>query len=186
MMLANPRLRRFTLALSWHRAARSSSAARLRLFPEEINIIYDSKCNVCKLEMDLLARRDERLFGTNGRRIRLTDLESEYDESDPRNGGVSYKKGMSAINAVYPDGSVIEGVPVFVKAYDLVQLGWLFRVLEWPPLKPLVDAGYRLFAKHRTVVTRGSSLDDLIRAYEEKKSIESADCSICTDMHQKR
>lgn len=61
-MLTNSQLRRLTWALSWHRAARSSSAARTRLFPEEINIIYDSKCNVCKLEMDLLARRG----GTSG------------------------------------------------------------------------------------------------------------------------
>ena len=180
-MLTNPRLRRLTLALSWHRAARSSSAARTRLFPEELNIIYDSKCNVCKLEMDLLARRDERLFGANGRRIRLTDLECDYDERDPRNGGVSYKKGMSAINVVFPDGRVIEGVPVFVKAYDLVQLGWLFRFTEWPLLKPLVEVGYQVFAKYRTNLTRGSSLDDLIRAYEERSSSKSADCSSCTN-----
>lgn len=112
-------------------------------------------------------------------------MECDYDESDPRNGGVSYKKGMSAINAVYPDGRVIEGVSVFVTAYELVQLGWLFRFMEWPPLKPLVDAGYKLFAKHRTKLTRGSSLDDLIRAYEEKSSIKSADCSSCTNTHNR-
>lgn len=147
------------------------------LFSEEINILYDSKCNVCKLEMDLLARRDARLHG-NKRRIKLTDIESDnFDPNDPANGGVNYAKGMSAINAVYRDGSVIEGPTVFLKAYELVGLGWLFKFTEWPIFKPAVNAGYKLFANYRTNITRGSSLDELISAYEEKRAISQVDCT---------
>ena len=148
-----------------------------QLFPEELNILYDSKCNVCKLEMDMLARRDARLNGSQ-RRIKLTDIESDsFDLSDPANGGVSYAKGMSAINAVYRDGRVIEGPQVFLKAYELVGLGWLFKFIEWPVFKPAVDIGYKLFAKYRTNITRGSSLDELISAYEQKKEIEQVGCT---------
>ena len=153
-----------------------------QLFPEEMNILYDSKCNVCKLEMDMLARRDERLHGSK-RMIKLTDIESDkFDPNDPANGGVSYAKGMSAINAVHRDGRVIEGPQVFLKAYELVGLGWLFKFTEWPVFKPAVDIGYKLFAKYRTNITRGSSLDELISAYEQKKQIEQAGCtsSSCT------
>ena len=125
----------------------------------------------------MLARRDERLHGSR-RRIKLTDIESDnFDPNDRANGGVTYAKGMSAINAVYRDGRVIEGPQVFLKAYECVGLGWLFKFTEWPILKPAVHFGYELFAKYRTNVTRGSSLEELIAAYEEKKEIEQAGCT---------
>ena len=129
----------------------------------------------------MLARRDAKLHGIN-RRIKLTDIETNFDERDPANGGISYAKGMSAINAVYPDGRVIEGPQVFLKAYELVGLGWFFRFTEWPVLKPAVNFGYKLFAEYRTNITRGSSLDELILAYEEKMDLEQSGCasSVCS------
>ncbi|KAL3768981.1 hypothetical protein ACHAW5_005549 [Stephanodiscus triporus] len=140
------------------------------LFTEELNIIYDSKCGICKLEIEFLARRDEKVNGSDSRKLRLTDIEGEdYNPNDLSNGGVSYEKGMAAIHAVKADGSVIEGVPVFGRAYDLVGLGWLFRFLEWPVMKPVATWGYEVFAKYRTFVTRGSSLEDLVKAHYEKK-----------------
>lgn len=163
-------------------AAFSTNIKNEQLFPEEINILYDSKCNICKLEMDMLARRDAQLHGSK-RRIKLTDIESDkFDPTDPVNGGVSYAKGMSAINGVYQDGRVIEGPQVFLKAYELVGLGWLFKFTEWPVFLTVVEVGYNVFAKYRTNITRGSSLDDLISAYEEKKEREQAVCtsSSCT------
>ena len=148
-----------------------------RLFPEELNILYDSKCNICKLEMDMLARRDERLHGSK-RRIKLTDIESDnFNPNDPSNGGVSYAKGMSAINAVYSNGRVIEGPEVFLAAYDEVRLGYLFRFTQWPVFKPIVHYGYTMFAKYRTKITRGSSLEELIQVYEEKRAIDETDCT---------
>ncbi|KAI2507451.1 DUF393-like protein [Fragilaria crotonensis] len=55
-----------------------------RLFSEELSILYDSKCNVCKLEIDFLRRRDERLHGSSTR-LKFTDLESEdYDGKTQR------------------------------------------------------------------------------------------------------
>jgi predicted DCC family thiol-disulfide oxidoreductase YuxK len=148
------------------------------LFPEELNIIYDSKCGICKLEMDFLARRDEKLYGLTSRKLRLTDIESEdYNPDDPSNGGVSYKKGMAAIHAVTADGRVIEGVPVFGRAYDLVGLGWYLRFMEWPVMKPVAAWGYEAFAKYRTYVTRGSSLEDLVKAHDEKKMDACKSCN---------
>jgi len=127
--------------------------------------------------MDMLARRDERLHGSK-RRLKLTDIESEkFDSNDPSNGGITYAKGMSAINAVYRDGRVIEGPEVFLKAYAFVGLGWLFKFIEWPVSKPAVDFGYKLFAKYRTNITRGSILDELILAYEEKRAAEQVACT---------
>lgn len=155
-----------------------------RLFPEEINILYDSKCNVCKWEMEWLKRRDREVVNPSAPRIRLTDLEDPtFDPMDPANGGITYERGMRAMTAVTADGQVHQGVPVFRLAYQQVGLGWLFTVTQWPVLKTLFDFGYTIFAKYRTVVTRGTRIDTLISAYEEKKELEGSQkedsCETC-------
>ncbi|KAL9191361.1 hypothetical protein ACHAXT_001067 [Thalassiosira profunda] len=154
---------------------RAFSSPQPPLFPEELNILYDSKCGVCRLEMDWLASRDARLsFPT--RKLKLTDIEGEdFDPSDPANGGVTYERGMAAIHAVTRDGRVIEGVPVFERAYGLVGLGWLVKFTEWGMMKPVVRWGYEVFARYRTIVTRGASLEDLAKAHRAKKE----ECSRC-------
>ena len=155
-----------------------------RLFPEELNVIYDSKCNVCKLEIDWLSRRDERLNTKTLRKLRMTDLESmDYNSNSEINGKVGYRQGMEAIHAVTPDGKVLKGVPVFRAAYEQVGLGWLFAITQWPILSSIVGLGYDIFAKYRTYITRGSSVDELVQIYEErqqllKKPIDD-DCEVC-------
>jgi predicted DCC family thiol-disulfide oxidoreductase YuxK len=155
-----------------------------RLFPEEINILYDSKCNVCRLEMEWLRRRDREVVNRAVPKIRLTDLESPtFDASDPANGGVDYVKGMKSMTAITADGKVIQGIPVFRLAYEQVGLGWLFRITQWPVMNTVFDFGYDVFAKYRTLLTRGTKLDTLIQVYEEKKALEakkrSDSCEIC-------
>jgi predicted DCC family thiol-disulfide oxidoreductase YuxK len=170
-------------------ASSSSSSSRSttsdRLFPEQLNVIYDSKCSVCKLEMDWLSRRDHRINSPVTPKLKMTDLESDnYNSSDPANGNVSYPEGLAAIHAITHDGKVLKGVEVFAVAYQQVGLGWLFAITKWPVFEPLVQVAYEIFAKYRTNVTRGSSLDSLVQAYEEKKSLEqekkaAQDCDTC-------
>lgn len=165
-----------------------------RLFPEELNIIYDSKCNVCNLEIEFLRRRDVRLAqkrrqndnGQTTTRLKFTDLESgNYDPNDPANGGVTYATGMASMHAVTANGKVVSGVPVFAMAYQQVNLGWLFSVTKIPGIKAIADWAYSMFAKCRTTVTRGKSLDTLIEVYREKqnweqlKDQEAIDCDAC-------
>ena len=157
---------------------------KTRLFPEEVNIIYDSKCNVCKLEIDFLAKRDAEKINVGAPKLKMTDLESEtYDENDPANGGVSYRKGLAAIHAVTAEGKVVTGVPVFALAYEQVNLGWLFKITTWPIMKNIVEVGYKVFAKYRTNLTRGASIETLVKEYEAKKAlqmkIDNANCDVC-------
>ncbi|KAL3941109.1 MAG: hypothetical protein SGBAC_004491 [Bacillariaceae sp.] len=164
----------------------SSTSAPERLFPEELNILYDSKCNVCKLEMDFLARRDasRATRASQPRKLKLTDLEDEsYNPNDPANGGVTYAEAMASMHAVKPDGQVVEGVAVFSAAYDVVGLGWLFRFTEWRITKPVVQWGYDVFAKYRTSVTRGSSLESLVEAYEARQASKQPpeECNMCNN-----
>jgi predicted DCC family thiol-disulfide oxidoreductase YuxK len=114
----------------------------------------------------------------------MTDLESDdYNPSDPANGNVSYREGLAGIHAVTNDGKLLKGVEVFALAYQQVGLGWLFAITKWPVFEPLAQKGYEIFAKYRTNVTRGSSLESLVQAYEEKKSLEqekaAQDCDTC-------
>jgi len=145
-----------------------------RLFPEEINIFYDSKCNVCRLEMEWLRRRDRDIINVGAPKIRLTDLESPtFDMTDPANAGIDYERGMKSMTAVTADGRILQGVPVFRLAYEQVGLGWLFQITQWPVMNVIFDMGYKIFAKYRTLFTRGAHLDTLIQAYEEKKALEA-------------
>lgn len=169
-----------------------------RLFTEELNVIYDSKCNVCKLEIDFLRQRDIRLNAKQqqqptttdaagpsspvGCKLRFTDLESgHYDESDPANGGITYAVGMSSMHAVTCSGQILKGIPVFEKAYQQVQLGWLFRITHWPVLQQLANIFYDIFAKYRTLLTRGSTVHALVQAYGEKRQLEINQKAASTD-----
>ncbi len=161
-------------ALSLSTKAFSISLSNRRLFPEEINILYDSKCNVCRWEMEWLRRRDREVVNAAAPKIRLTDLEDpRFDPLDPANGGVDYEKGMKSMTAVTADGTVIQGVPVFRVAYEQVGLGWLFTITSWPVLNVIFDSVYQVFAKYRTQLTRGTKLEMLIEAYEQKKTLEA-------------
>jgi predicted DCC family thiol-disulfide oxidoreductase YuxK len=164
-------------------ATQSSSSAEQRLFPEELNVLYDSKCNVCKLEMEWLARRDTRI-NKKQPKLKLTDLEDpNFDAKDPANGGINYETGMSAIYAVTADGKILKGVPAFALAYEQVGLGWLWGVYNVQGIRQLFNWGYNVFAKYRTRLTRGSTLDELVALYKEKKrQLEKDDCEACNKM----
>lgn len=158
-----------TIAPSSGRLLRSqmSSAADTnregrKLFDETINMLYDSKCNLCMHEVNMLAKMDKE------GKIKFTDLEDpDYDGSNPVNGGVSYEIGMTKMHAVKQNGEVITGVAVFRELYDAVGMGWLYRFTEFPIIGPAVDSLYDKWAKYRTQLTRGEALDDIIARRNE-------------------
>jgi len=170
-----------------------------RLFPEELNIIYDSKCNVCNLEIEFLRRRDIKLAAKQqqedqhqGRKLRFTDLEDAagYNPKDPANAGVTYEQGMKSMHAVLANGQVVCGVPVFELAYHQVNLGWLFAVTKIPMIKRIADAAYDVFAKYRTQIKRGESVERLIEVYRQKKTLDqqqrkAEDCGVCNKVTSK-
>ena len=158
----------------------SSATSDSRLFPEEINVLYDSKCNVCKLEMDWLVSRDIRINGPNNRKLKLTDLEDEngFDATDPCNGGIDYETGMAAIYAIKHDGTVYKGVPVFELAYAQVGLGWIWKINQIPAVNKFLEWGYKIFAKNRTKITRGASLEEIITLKAAQRKL-TEDCETC-------
>mgnify|MGYP005861200443 CR=1 FL=1 len=154
-----------------------------RLFPQDLNIIYDSKCNVCKLEIDFLRNRDLR-YNKGQPRLKFTDWEGEtgpYNPQDPVNGGIDYATGMAAMKGVTASGEVYTGVPVFRRAYQAVGLGWLFAITTWPGVSWIADRLYDLFAKYRTRLTRGATVERLVEAYQAKRVLQQEQQSTACD-----
>jgi predicted DCC family thiol-disulfide oxidoreductase YuxK len=108
----------------------------------QIRVLYDGECPLCSREIRFLERRDR------GRgRIQFEDI---ADPSfDPGAYGLDASEMMARIHGVLPDGTVIEGVEVFRRAYAAVGLGWLMAPTRWPGLRRLADLAYRIFARNR-------------------------------------
>jgi predicted DCC family thiol-disulfide oxidoreductase YuxK len=149
---------------AWSSVQRSSfsTGTPLRLFSENINVLYDSKCALCRIEVDYLRKKD-----TDGK-IRFTDIEDPcYNESDPRNGGISYLDAMSKLRAVTYKGDTLTGVEVIRAMYTEVNLGWLYSFTKVPGIRLVVDRAYEVWAKYRTVVTRGETMGSILAKRNE-------------------
>lgn len=112
----------------------------------EIEVLYDGACPLCSREVAGLRRLDR------GRgRVRFADIASP--DFDASRHGRTHAELMARIHGVLPDGSVVEGLEVFRRAYAAVGLGWLLAPTRWPILRPLAEAAYRWFARNRLRLT---------------------------------
>lgn len=143
------------------------STKTTKLFPQQFNVLYDSKCSLCQYEINFLKSKDKegKLF--------YTDIESPtYDENDPVNGRLTYEEAMKVMHAVTQDGEVVEGADVFPAIYKAIGLGWVYAWAEIPFIGPLYHKVYNYWAKYRTEWTRGRTLQSL---FDERKQ-----CETCT------
>lgn len=127
-----------------------------------LTLLYDAQCPVCALEMDHLRER------CRDGRLLFEDI------SQPGFDAARFGLGFGAIDAeihgIRPDGSVIKGVEVLRLAYAAAGLGWVMRPTGWAPLRPLFDAGYRVFARHRRRISAAAApLIDAIRAQRARR-----------------
>jgi predicted DCC family thiol-disulfide oxidoreductase YuxK len=135
-----------------------------------LTILYDASCPVCALEMGHLRARDA------GRRLRLVDMSAP--DFDAARFGLTLAELDAVIHALRPDGSVVRGMAVLRLAYAAAGLGWVLRPTAAAPLRPLFDAGYRLFARHRKPVSR--ALAPFIAALRERRARRTlADMNAC-------
>ncbi len=135
-----------------------------------LTIFYDASCPVCALEMDHLHTR------YTDRRLVLVDMSAPG--FDATRFGLTLAELDAAIHALRPDGSVVRGMAVLRLAYAAAGLGWALRPSSAAPLRPVFDAAYRLFARHRKPVSRG--LAPCIVALRERSARRApADMKAC-------
>eukprot|EP00601_Ochromonadales_sp_CCMP2298_P002522 CAMPEP_0173171944 /NCGR_PEP_ID=MMETSP1141-20130122/2036_1 /TAXON_ID=483371 /ORGANISM="non described non described, Strain CCMP2298" /LENGTH=186 /DNA_ID=CAMNT_0014093929 /DNA_START=140 /DNA_END=700 /DNA_ORIENTATION=- len=135
-----------------------------------IDLLYDSDCPICRMEVAFLKKRDV------GNRIKFTDLSAaDYDAS--QHGNVAFERGMRKIRAVMPEGEVVTGMEVFRQTYNAIGLGWVFAVTQLPVVGSLADYMYDLWAENRLRITgRGEMADMLRERAEALKNNEEAEC----------
>lgn len=123
----------------------------------EIRILLDGQCPLCAKEGRLL----ERLDAGRGR-IDLEDLSAP--DFDPTVYGLDQATIEARIHGILPDGSIVEGVEVFTRAYTAVGLGWLVVPAQWPGIRWILDGLYRVFARNRLRITgRGPKTCQAVR-----------------------
>ncbi|MFN6133120.1 MAG: thiol-disulfide oxidoreductase DCC family protein [Synechococcaceae cyanobacterium] len=123
----------------------------------QLTVLYDGGCPLCLREVRLLQRRD-------GQRGRLAFVDIDAADYDPsRWCGIGYRQAMGRIHAIAADGTVLCDLEVFRRAYQLVDLGWLYAPTCWPLLRPLADAVYGFWARQRLRWTGRPDLDQLCR-----------------------
>ena len=105
-------------------------------------LFYDGDCPLCAREVAALKRLDRRRG-----RLALTDIAAP--EFDASRYGRPQEELMARIHGRLPDGTWVEGVEVFRRAYGAVGLGWLLAPTRWPGLRRVADAAYRVFARNR-------------------------------------
>ena len=150
--------------------------SRLRSIPlrvsrdEQINLLYDSHCPICMMEVEFLRKRDL------NERIRFTDLQSpDYNPKD--HGGVKFEDGMRKIRAILPGDRIVTGIEVFRETYKAIGLGWMFALTSFPIIGNMADALYDVWAENRLRLTGRGDLADILKDRSDKlKEAEPIDC----------
>lgn len=118
----------------------------------EFELFFDGECPLCVREVRGLRRLDR-----GQGRLALVDIaDTAFDEAAY---GKSRDELMARIHGRLPDGTWVEGVEVFRRAYRAVGLGWIMAPTGWPGLRGVFDAGYRLFARNRLRLTGRESCE---------------------------
>ncbi len=106
-----------------------------------LELFYDGACPLCTREARALGRLDR-----NGR-LKLTDLAAPG--FDPAGAGVPMERLLARIHGRLPDGTIVEGVEVFRRAYEAVGLRLLVVPTRLPGISWLLDRAYDVFARNR-------------------------------------
>lgn len=104
-------------------------------------LLYDGACVFCV--------REVRWLQLWNRRGLLAFEDVSAPGFDPARYGTTQEALMQVMHGVYPDGRIVRALDAFREAYRLVGLGWILAPTKWPVFRPLFEALYRLFARHR-------------------------------------
>lgn len=112
----------------------------------QLRIYYDGLCPLCSKEIEMLKQ-----LNTAGQ-LEFADLAQQdfiqrYPHIDPI-------RAYQVLHGETSDGTVITGLDVTCRAWQLVGKHRWLAVLRWPLIKPVADLFYRFFARHRQAISR--------------------------------
>ena len=112
----------------------------------EFRVFFDGECPLCRREIDMVRRLDD------GRgRVDLVDLAAP--DFDASRFGLEQEAIEARIHGALPDGTIVEGVDVFIRLYEAVDRGWLVRPARIGWVRGLLDRVYAWFARNRLRLT---------------------------------
>lgn len=114
--------------------------------PWRFRVFYDGECPLCMREINMVRRLD-----AGQGRVDLIDLAEPDFEAEAF--GLDQSTIEARIHGQLPDGTIVEGVDVFIHLYEAIDRGWLVRPARWSGLRPLLDRAYLWFARNRLRLT---------------------------------
>jgi predicted DCC family thiol-disulfide oxidoreductase YuxK len=124
-----------------------------------LTILYDGGCPLCRREVTFLERRDRQRHADQ---TTLAFVDIDRPDYDPQaHQGITYREAMGRIHGVEANGTVLQDLAVFRRAYEQVGLGWLYAPTRWPVVGPLAEGAYGLWARLRLAITGRPSLGQL-------------------------
>jgi predicted DCC family thiol-disulfide oxidoreductase YuxK len=125
----------------------------------ELTILYDGACPLCRREVTTLERLD---LSRHPGAPKLAFVDIDRLDYDPQaHQAVTYREAMGRIHGIDANGTVLQNLAVFRRAYALVGLGWLYAPTRWPLVGRLAEAAYGFWARWRLMVTGRPSLEQL-------------------------
>ncbi len=101
-------------------------------------LYYDGRCPLCSAEMSKLKQRA-------GNGLQMVDIHKLADDTSlPARSTMLERLHMQT-----QDGSMLIGLDANVAAWQHTRIGFLWRWLRWPLVKPVVDFVYNGWARVR-------------------------------------
>ena len=131
--------------MTW-RSVQTLSTLLWKEIMTRLTLFYDGRCPLCVAEMTRLAALDGR------RALAFEDINGEdfsrrYPSIDP-------VAANRVLHGWDENGSLLLGLDVSCRAWQLVGKHRWMAALRWPLIRPLADLGYRVFARHRYFFSR--------------------------------
>ncbi|XRB00632.1 thioredoxin [Pycnococcus provasolii] len=123
----------------------------------KIKYLYDGACPVCRALKKTLEERK------GSEQIAFVDISSpRYDPAE--NADVTFDDAMATIHVVEREGNAITtGLDALQKLFDVVGLGWAFKLAQIPPFGAIAALLYKLVSKNRNALgSSGEALGSLL------------------------
>lgn len=107
--------------------------------PELAILYYDGACPLCRREIALVRRLT--------RQVDFVDVHGLADEELPS--GLNRLAMLRDLHLRRTDGRLEVGLDANIALWQATPLGWLWRILNLPGIRPLAQWGYRRWADRR-------------------------------------